>query len=125
MTVTCRKYYKHASFKLMNSLILDSKKRQKANIQRQSHDRHLLQWSYRISFDVNDTSYKGHRACTRLQKFKNYLNDTYVKKDIDLLCTRYTFVPRILRIKYIEAEPKELTTTQILSKSLNLMKLSG
>jgi len=92
-----RKYYKYATFNAMNNLIKDSQRRKISNIARQKHDRLLLQWSFRISFDIVDTSYCGHEATTRLQKFKNYLKDTYVTKNIYEVCEKFKFRPLLIK----------------------------
>ena len=92
-----RKYYKNTTFNAMNKLIKDSQRRKISNTARQKHDRLLLQWSFRISFDITDTSYRGHKATTRLHKFKNYLKDTYVTKNIYEVCEKFKFRPLLIK----------------------------
>jgi len=84
----------------MNKLIKEAEKSRKGGrIIRQKYNRYLLHLSYRISFDINDISYCGHEAPTRLQKFKNYLKDTYITKNIDEVCNKFKFRPLLKRIK--------------------------
>jgi len=104
----------------MNKLI-KSESRKKSTIERQKHNRLLMQWSFRIGFDITDTNYLGHQASTRLQKFKNYLKDTYLIINIDKIYEKFKFRSLQKRIKscpeFIEkVKNEELPLLSLISK---------
>jgi len=110
MPARCRKYYNHGYYKVMKDLNNLATKRKKNHLERQKQDRLLLQWSFRLSFDMKDDSYVGSNATTRLHKFINYLKDNYTLRNIDKICNKYKFVPS--KLKRITSAPGRLGDSQ-------------